>query len=180
MIELFPIIFFFILYNLSNIFYATFFTILFNLVLLLFFKIKLKKFNKGLFFSFLLILFFGGATILLKDEFYIKLKTTIMYWLFGSLCLLTYVLNKTPFLKLISSFSMDFPSDIWINLNRNCGYYFIFMGGINLYIAYNYNTNVWVNFKFFGTLIISFIFMIIQYFFLFKNFDFSKNSKKDD
>lgn len=174
MLELFPIIVFYILYNFSNIFYATFFTIIFNLFLLLIFKIKYKKFNKGLFFSFLLILFFGGVTILLKDEFYIKLKTTIMYWIFGSLCLLTYILNKTPFLKMISSFSIGFPDNIWVSLNKNCGYYFIIMGSINLYIACNYDTNIWVNFKFFGTFIIGFIFIVIQYFFLFRNMDFKK------
>ncbi len=168
MLEVISVVIFFIVYNIKGIYYATFVSILVNFFFIFCYFLKFKKINFKLCFAFLLVLFFGGITLFLHDDIYIKLKLSIVYWFFGIPCLLTYFFKKKPFLTMIVNFKADLPSNALIVLNKNFGFYFILMGFLNLYIAYYFDTYVWVNFKIFGTILSIIIFIVLQYFLLFK------------
>ena len=72
--------------------------------------------------------------------------------------------------SLISNFNkIELPESILNILNLAWIIFFIFMGGVNLYVVYNFDTNTWVNFKLFGTLILTLIFVFLQAIFIYKH-----------
>ena len=58
--------------------------------------------------------------------------------------------------------NISLTKNIWARLNAAWGTFFLLMGTFNIYIAYNYDTNTWVNFKFFGGLGLTLIFVFLQ------------------
>jgi len=57
---------------------------------------------------------------------------------------------------------ISLPEKIWSNLNSSWAVFFAIMGIINLYVAYNYSTDTWVNFKLFGSTGLMLVFVVLQ------------------
>ena len=120
------------------------------------------KVDTMLWVSFMIIVVFGGATLLLHDEGFIKLKPTALYWLFGTVLLVSNYVFKKNFIQNLMQDKMHLPSHLWGKLNLAWGGFFLFLGVLNLYVAWNFPIETWVNFKLFGTTGIMFIFIILQ------------------
>lgn len=129
--------------------------------------IQKKSVDFMLWLSLILIVIFGGLTLFFQDETFIKWKPTLLYLLFAISLIIGKFFNKNP-IKLMMEKQMELPEKIWTNLLYLwCGY-FIFMGFLNIYIAYEFSTEVWVNFKMFGSLVLLFVLIIIQSFYIAK------------
>lgn len=112
--------------------------------------------------SFVLVLVFGGATLVLHDELFIKLKPTVLYACFAlTLFLMPRLFNKNP-LEMLLGKEIALPPMLWRRMNDSWAIFFVVLGVLNLVIAYQFDTTVWATFKVFGTLALMVIFVVIQ------------------
>lgn len=119
--------------------------------------------------TFALILLLGGATLLFREEMFIKWKPTAVNWLFalvfwGS----RFIGGKTLVQRMMES-KMQLPDGTWRRLNISWVLFFILMGLLNLVVVYNFDTATWVNFKLFGLMGLTFLFVIAQSLFLLRH-----------
>jgi len=123
---------------------------------------KHRKVDAMLWVSLALILVFGGATLWLQDEAFIKWKPTVLYWLFAAALTLGPVLFKRNLIRLMMEKQLTLPDIAWTRLNQGWAGFFALMGGANLFVAFNYTTDAWVNFKLFGSLGLMVLFILGQ------------------
>jgi len=121
-----------------------------------------RKVEKMLWVSLGVIVVFGGATLLLRDETFIKWKPTVLYWLFGaSLAVAALAFNKN-LIRAMMEKQVTLPDVVWSRLQASWIAFFAAMGALNLFVAYNFSTDAWVNFKLFGGLGLMLIFVVLQ------------------
>ena len=142
--------------------FATATAIIATMAQIIWVKLKHGKVDTMLWVSFAIILVFGGATLLLHDEAFIKIKPTALYWLFALVLLFSNILFKKNLIRSLMEEKMKLPERIWWQLNLAWSGFFIFLGILNLYVAWNFSTDTWVNFKLFGASGIMIIFIILQ------------------
>jgi intracellular septation protein len=160
--DLFPVILFFIAFKFFGIYTATAVAILATIAQIIYCKIRHGVVDKMLLVSGVIITLFGGATLLLKDPSFIKWKPTILYWLFSvSLVGSQLIFKKNPIRSLMEK-QISLPDPVWNKLNLAWAALFVALGFLNLYVAFNYSENAWVNFKLFGITGIMFVFIIGQ------------------
>ena len=162
LIDFFPIIVLFAVYKFYGIFAATAAAIVASALQILFFKIKYRRFEPTQMVAFILIIVFGGATLVLHQAIFIKWKVTILYWLFAIMFLISQFIGKKPFIKYLFQDKIILPETIWTKLNFSWIGFFLIMGTVNLYVIYHYSTNTWINFKLFGIIGATIVFGILQ------------------
>ncbi len=160
--DLFPVILFFVTFKFFGVFAATAAAIVATFVQVAWVKYRHGKVDTMLWVSLGIITVFGGATLLLHDETFIKWKPTILYWVFAVTLLLSPVLFKKNLMRSLLQEKMTLPDAVWGNLNVSWGAFFAALGVINLYVAFNYSTDAWVNFKLFGATGIMLVFILAQ------------------
>ncbi len=116
-----------------------------------------------------LIVVLGGATIALRDETFIKWKPTVVNWAFGLVFLGSQFIGAKPLVQRMMEKSVALADAIWNRLNLAWVAFFFVMGFVNLYVIYNYDTNTWVNFKLFGMLGLTFLFIVLQSLYLLRH-----------
>ncbi|MDA9913929.1 septation protein A [Methylophilaceae bacterium] len=159
-IDLLPVVIFFIVYKYTDIFYATFSAIIVSILLAIStYSIK-KKIEKMVLFNTLLITILGGLTILLKDNTFIMWKPTAIYWLFALVLIVSQFLFKKNLMKQMLGKQVNLQDHAWNHISTNVIIFLIGIGILNLYVAFNFDENTWVNFKLFGITFLLFIFMI--------------------
>lgn len=109
--------------------------------------------------SLAVIVIFGSLTIYLQNEWFIKWKPSILYWIFGGI-LLFGACTGHNFIRVLLGKQITLPETHWGKLQWIWIIFFAIMGGINLLVAYTMSTEVWVNFKLFGLMALTFIFTI--------------------
>jgi intracellular septation protein len=124
--------------------------------------IKHRKVDTMLWVSLVLIVVFGGATLFLHDENFIKWKPTVLYWLFALSLGLAPMLFERNLIRLMMEKNVTLPDQIWTRLNLAWAAFFTLMGITNLWVAMNYSTDDWVNFKMFGSVGMMVVFIIAQ------------------
>ena len=126
------------------------------------------KVDKMLWVSLVLVVVFGGMTLVFQDESFIKWKPTILYWVFaGSMSFAALVMKKNAIKSMLGE-QLTLPEPVWAKLNLAWVAFFIGMGFLNLLIAFNFPTDVWVNFKLFGGMGLMLVFVLGQGFMLSK------------
>lgn len=125
-----------------------------------------RKVDAMLWVSLALIVVFGGATLLLQNETFIKWKPTVLYWLFALALGLAPVLFERNLIRLMMEKQVSLPEPVWARLNLGWALFFAFLGVLNLYVAFTYSTDAWVNFKLFGTTGLMLVFILGQGFYL--------------
>ena len=112
--------------------------------------------------TFVLTLVLGGATLLLQDERFFKWKPTAVNWLFALVFLGSQYIGEKPIVRRMMDHAISVPDHIWYKLNLAWVSFFILSGIVNIYVAYNFSTEIWANFKVFGLLGLTLIFAIGQ------------------
>ncbi|NUU01249.1 septation protein A [Herbaspirillum robiniae] len=130
--------------------------------------LRRRKVDAMLWVSLAIIVVFGGATIYFRDDTFIKWKPTILYWAFGVALLFSQLFMKKNLIRVMMEKQVSLPEPIWPRLNLAWILFFAVMGVLNLYIAFNYPLDTWVNFKMFGSMGLMFVFIIGQSLFLSK------------
>lgn len=157
-----PIILFFAVYKLVDLYWATGVAIVATLVLMAVMRARGHPIDTMQWVSLILIVVFGGATILLHDERFIKLKPTLLYGLFALALLVPQMLARTLLIQKIMGGKIALPQHAWARLNAAWGLFFAFLGVLNLWVADTFATDTWVNFKVFGTIGLMIIFIVGQ------------------
>jgi intracellular septation protein len=127
-----------------------------------------KKISIPLMISGVVLLFSGGITLLSGDPAYIKMKPTIVYCIFGIILYIGYFL-KRPLIKSVLGSAFSMTESNWLILSRRFAYYFFLMSMINEIIWRNFSESFWVNFKVFGAVPITLVFIFLQAPFLIRN-----------
>jgi len=160
--DLFPVILFFIVFKVAGVFAATATAIAATFVQVGWVKYRHGKVDTMLWVSLGIITVFGGATLLLHDETFIKWKPTILYWFFAAALLVSAIVLKKNLMRALLQEKMPLPDFVWNRLNLSWSAFFVLLGILNLYVAYHFSTDAWVIFKLFGTTGIMLVFILAQ------------------
>ena len=110
----------------------------------------------------IVVVVFGGLTLALHDETFIKLKPTVIYTLFGGILLGGYILEK-PFLAILFDSMFHLTPEGWRKLTLRWALFFLALAVLNEVIWRTQSTDFWVNFKLFGFTPITLLFAAMQY-----------------
>jgi intracellular septation protein len=166
--DLLPVALFFVAFKVADIYVATAVAIATTFVQVAWLKLRGKPVHAMLWASLGIIAFFGGATLLLQDETFIKWKPTVLYWLLAAVLAVAALVFHRNLVRAMLSEQVQLPDPVWARLNWSWVAFFAFMGGLNLYVAFNYSTDLWVNFKLFGGMGLMLLFVLVQAAFLAK------------
>jgi intracellular septation protein len=106
------------------------------------------------------IVVFGGATIWLNDETFIKWKPTILYVLFAGALVAGRLFWQRNFVRSILGQQIELPEPVWERLLWIWSGFFALLAAANLFVAYSFSTDTWVNFKLFGLMGLTLAFVI--------------------
>ena len=169
--DLFPVILFFIAFKWLGIYAATAVAMGATFVQIGWVWFRHGKVDTMLWVSLGVITIFGGATLLLHDETFIKWKPTVLYWLFAVTLLIAQVVFRRNLIKAMMAKQMTLPEPVWGKMLYSWVGFFTVMGVLNLYVAFNYSTDAWVNFKLFGGMGLMLVFVLLQALMLAKHVD---------
>lgn len=161
LLEFGPIVVFFATYKQANIFVATLWMVVVTVVSLIFSYLIDKRISMPLLISGSILLVSGSITLLSGDAMYIKMKPTIVYLVFASI-LSIGVMNEKPFIKAILSHAFQMDDKHWLVLGKRFAGYFFMMAAVNEFIWRNFSEGFWVNFKVFGAVPITMLFIVMQ------------------
>lgn len=160
-----PLIVFFVCYKFSNtaepLVTATIFMLLTTFVALIISYILTRNIPKVALVSAIVLAIFGGLTVMLKDEIFIKTKPTIINLLFAGMLFYGF-LTKKPFLSYLLEEQIKMSNSAWLALSLRWAWFFIFLACLNEVIWRNCSTDFWVGFKVFGMMPISLLFTVSQ------------------
>ena len=161
-----PIVLFFVAYQLYDIYVATAVAIATSILQVGYFWLFHKQLEKMHLVTLGLLVIFGGLTLLLRDPLFIKWKPTVVNWLFATVFVGSQFIGKKPLVARVMGHAVDLPDAIWGRLNISWGLFFLVSGALNLYVAFNFSEAAWVNFKLFGMLALTVVFIILQSFYM--------------
>lgn len=157
-LEYIPLIVFFITYKFVDIYWATASLIATSALQILFYLVKKEKVPTRNWVFFGLIVVFGGLTIVLHDDLFLKWKVTIINLVFAAALLISHGLFKKNLMKTFLGEALTLPEQVWAKLNFAWAAFFTFCAALNIYIAYNFSQETWVNFKVFGLMGLTLVF----------------------
>ena len=160
--DLFPVVLFFVAFKLYGIYVATAVAIAATFVQIGWLWMRGRKIDKMLWVSLAVITVFGGATLLLENETFIKWKPTVLYWLFGGALIVAWTFFRKNLVRSVMEHQVSLPEEIWARLQASWIGFFALMGALNLYVAYSFSTDAWVNFKLFGGIGLMLAFVLLQ------------------
>jgi len=166
--DYFPIICFFIAYKLWGIYVATAVTMVACALQNAVYWLVNRRFEKLHLITLVIVCVLGALTLFSHKSIFIKWKPSIIYWAFAIALLVSqWFTTKNIIFRMLSD-KITLPTRVWKQLNMAWAIFFIFMGFLNIYVVYHYDTNAWVNFKLFGTLGLTLVFVIGQAFYMAK------------
>ncbi|MGB5440438.1 MAG: septation protein A [Gammaproteobacteria bacterium] len=164
--DLFPILLFFVAYKVYDIYVATAVAIAAAFVQTGLFWLKHRKFEKMHVITLLILVVFGGLTLALRDPVFIKWKPTVVNWLFGISFLGSQFIGERTLVERMMGHAITVPGPVWRRLNWAWILFFIAMGLLNIFVAYNFSEDTWVNFKLFGMMGLTLVFVFAQAFYI--------------
>lgn len=166
--EFLPLIIFYVVWKLADIYWATGALIAMSALQVLFYIVRGKTVPTKTWIFFGLITVFGGLTIFMHDDTFLKWKVTIINGVFAAALIVSQYVFKKNIIKQFLGESLSLPENIWNKLNLSWALFFAFCGALNWYIAFNFEQEVWVNFKVFGLTGLMIVFSISSIFALYK------------
>ena len=162
LLDFFPILLFFAAFKFAGIYAATAIAIVATILQIGYLRYKTGKVEPMQWISLGVIVLFGGATLISHNDTFIKWKPTVLYWLMGSALLIGQLVFKKNLLKSLMGGQMELPEDAWRLTQWSWVGFFAVMGCLNLWVAFHFDTDTWVNFKLFGGMGLMFLFVIAQ------------------
>ena len=113
--------------------------------------------------SFGILVVFGGASIYFHSDTFIKWKVTVLYWAFAAALWIGIVAFKKNLIRaLMEPGGVELPERVWHRMNQSWIVFFLFLGALNLYVAFTFSRTTWVTFKSFGLTIATIVFALAQ------------------
>jgi len=162
LLDFLPIAVFFAAFKLFDIWVATGVAIAATVAQIAWLRYSTGKVEPMQWLSLGVIVLFGGATLLAHNDTFIKWKPTVLYWLMGGALAIGQLVFRKNLLKSLMGAQMTLPDAAWRSLTWSWTTFFAVMGVINLWVAFHYDLDTWVNFKLFGGLGLMVLFVIGQ------------------
>jgi len=160
--DLFPVLLFFVAYRVTDIYTATLVAIVATIAQIAGTWIVRRKVDAMMWFTLVVVVVFGGLTIALHNPTFIKWKPTILYWgMSAGMLVATFAFKRNAIRSMLGS-QIELPEAVWSRLNFSWMGFFLAMGAINLFVAYNFSESAWVNFKLFGGIGLMILFVFAQ------------------
>lgn len=164
--EFLPVFLFFLAFKFYGIYAATLVGIYATAIQALLTRLVMKQWVRQQLITLLVFLVFGGMTLYFHNPIFVKWKPTIVFWIFAAAILITQAFTSKPLMQRMMEGALQatspIPATIWRNVNMIWAGFFIVMGCVNLYIAYNFSDDTWVNFKLYGITGSLFVVSLIQ------------------
>ena len=113
--------------------------------------------------SFGILVVFGGASIYFHSDTFIKWKVTVLYWAFAAALWIGIVGFKKNLIRaLMEPGGVELPDRVWHRMNQSWMIFFLALGALNLFVAFNFSRTTWVTFKSFGLTIVTIVFALAQ------------------
>ena len=172
--EFLPVVLFFVAFKFYGIYVATAVGIVVTGTQLLITTIWKKRVDKKQLITLVVFLVFGGMTLYFHNPIFVKWKPSVIFWIFGLVLLASQFIGKKPLMQrmlesMLADKNASLPGSIWKHLNLAWTLFFLLLGTVNIYIAYHYSTETWVNFKLYGILGLLFLFSFLQALYLSKH-----------
>jgi len=124
--------------------------------------LRTRKVKPILLITMVLALLLGGLTLFFRDPVFLKWKFSIVEWFLGAWVLASGFIGKRSFIRMALEESLKLPEPVWSRLDWMWGGFFLFLGTLNVYVIYNFSTDSWVKFKFWGSLGLMLAFSVVQ------------------
>ena len=165
--DFFPVALFFIAFKLEDdpqrgIMVATAVIIVATLFQVGYMRLRHGRIEKMHLVTLALVVVLGGLTLALGDERFIKWKTTLVNWGFALVFLGSQFIGSKPIVQRLMDSRVTLPDSAWTRLNLGWTAFFVLLGAANLFVAFRYSTDVWVDFKFYGVIGLTFAFIAGQ------------------
>lgn len=168
--DLFPLLLFFAAFKLYDIYVATAVAIAASFVQVGAFWWRHRRFETMHLVTLAVIVVFGGLTLILRDDTFIKWKPTLVYWILAGVVLGSQVLGKKTAIERVLGGQLTLPPHVWARQNLSWGIFFVVLGALNIYVAFYYapdldaaaRQDIWVKFKVFGLLGLTLGFAFLQ------------------
>jgi intracellular septation protein len=165
-----PLLLFFAAFKLYDIYVATAAAILASIVQVGAHWLKHRRFETMPLITLGVLVVFGGLTLILRDDTFIKWKPTLVYWLLAALALGSQAFSRKTLVERMLGQQLALPPIVWARQNLSWGIFFVALGALNLYVAFFFRLDldatarqaIWVNFKVFGLLGLTFVFVLLQ------------------
>lgn len=152
--EIFPVFLFFLAFKFYGIYVATVVGIATTFLQVIISRICLGKWDNKQLITLVIFLLFGGMTLYFHNPIFVKWKPTVVFWIFSAAIIGSQFITKKPLIqRLMENMFQEkcvIPPPVWKKLNLIWGVFFMVLGSLNLYIAYYFSNDAWVNFKFYG------------------------------
>jgi intracellular septation protein len=162
LLDLLPLFAFFVAYRLADLYVATGVLLAVTVGQLVANRLRGKPLPALQLGSAAIVLVFGGLTLALHDDTFVKWKPTLVNWLFAAVFLGSDLVGPAPLVERMLGAQVTLPAAAWRRLNRVWAAFFATLGVLNLVVAYRYSTDVWVQFKVFGLLGLTVVFVVAQ------------------
>jgi intracellular septation protein len=168
--DFFPLLLFFAAYKFYDIFVATAAAILASFAQVTLFWLKHRRFEKMHLIGLGVIVVFGGLTLVLHDNTFIKWKPTIVHWVMAALLIGSHFVGEKTAIERLLGEQISLPQRLWGRLNFSWGVFFFLLGALNIYVAFFFGLHldtqtrddIWVYFKVPGTLALTLLFVVMQ------------------
>jgi len=160
--DFFPILLFFLAYKFFDIYVATGVAIAATFVQVAISWFRTRTVATMQLVTLAIIIIFGGLTLYLHDEQFIKWKPTVINWLFGVAFLASQIFGQKTAIERMLGANLTLPESVWRRLNLGWVIFFLSLGGANLYVMSHFDRDTWVNFKLFGMLGLTVVFIVLQ------------------
>ena len=164
--ELFPVLLFFVAYKIYGIYVATAVMIITSLLQAFYLWRRDGAIPTMHWVTLGLVVFFGGLTLVLQDPTFVKIKPTIVNWLFASAFIIAPFIGGKTLPQRMMEANVELPESKWKSLNVAWILFFIALGGLNVAVAFNFSEDAWVNFKLYGLMGLTFVFALAQGFYI--------------
>ncbi len=178
--EILPVFLFFIAFKFYDIYIATTVGIITTVIQVIITRFWKKKWDRKQLVTLAVFTLFGGMTLYFHDPIFVKWKPTIVFWIFGVIIVGSQLFTKKSLMQRLMEGAMQdksggtIPAVIWHRVNIMWALFFIVTGSVNLYVAYYWSDDAWVNFKFYGITSALFLFSILQALYLMKYISHNK------
>jgi intracellular septation protein len=165
LIDFIPVILFFAAFKIFGIYVATTVGIVATALQVVVTRLLRKRFDKQQLITLVVFVVFGGMTLYFHNAIFVKWKPTVVFWIFGIAFFLSQFIGEKPIAQRMLEGILEgksVPVSVWRRLNYAWAIFFITLGTANLYVAYSFDTDVWVNFKVYGIMGLLLVFSLVQ------------------
>lgn len=169
LLDFIPLIVFFIVYKKVDIFYASGALMVATALSILAIYLIYKKIEKSSLITLVIVIIFGGLTLIFHSDLFIKWKVTVIYAIFSLALLVSQYFSQKPLIQRMLGKEIHLANEIWCKLNLSWAIFFAICALVNIYVAFWLPQDVWVNFKVFGLTAVTLIFTILSMVYIYKH-----------